>query len=341
MKRIALVMFCVLLLLMAGSASATTVFYTAKSLTGGGATALDFIDGASLNDDDVALVDDGTNFYIYHLEATSGQTEDSPYIISPDSNAGTKRWILLNVKYGDQLGTGVVKRPRFEWKDADEIYIFPGEYIIEDTSGNRKRVFWNEKLTFQFQNLAASDFSYLYIDWSSLPASTVAEIDETNFVDTTTEATYSESKGASYNSDDLCVTGCLTNGSSQLLEFFHDGGALCLYATDIVEYNSLPNTNFGDTNIDMSSSVPSFATRALVRFHISYDDGPATYYWRKDGQADSTGHRIAGVGADSTKASIVDEVITSSSQVIEAKESADTANNLLVQVTGWYFPHGM
>lgn len=72
-------------------------FYGAVSLTGGSDGALDKIDGSVLADGDGAIVVDATNNIIYHytLDSGSGAAESSPDIVSPDTNAGTKRWILV------------------------------------------------------------------------------------------------------------------------------------------------------------------------------------------------------------------------------------------------------
>ena len=75
-------------------------FYGVIALTGGGVGALDAIDGASLNDKDGALVITETSVYHYFLDDDSGAAEDSPDVIKPDNNAGTKRWILKNVAGG-------------------------------------------------------------------------------------------------------------------------------------------------------------------------------------------------------------------------------------------------
>lgn len=69
--------------------------YGATALTGGGATALDSIDGADLSDGDAATVITDAGVYWYHLNATSAATENSPFRIAPDSNAGDKRWHLV------------------------------------------------------------------------------------------------------------------------------------------------------------------------------------------------------------------------------------------------------
>ena len=71
-----------------------TKTYTKYVLTGGGTGALDAIDGDVLANDYRAIVITDDNAYHYILDATSGETEDGFNVIAPDSNAGTKRWIL-------------------------------------------------------------------------------------------------------------------------------------------------------------------------------------------------------------------------------------------------------
>jgi len=73
---------------------ANNIYYSKVLLTGGGATALDSIDGDSLTDGDFAYVHIAGIRYTYRLNATSGAAEASPSVIAPDTNAGTKRWIL-------------------------------------------------------------------------------------------------------------------------------------------------------------------------------------------------------------------------------------------------------
>lgn len=68
--------------------------YQKTALTGGTATSLDGINGSSLTDGDFAYVMVSNVLYTYVLNASSGATESTPDVVSPDSNAGTKRWIL-------------------------------------------------------------------------------------------------------------------------------------------------------------------------------------------------------------------------------------------------------
>ena len=73
---------------------ANKIYWSKTALIGGTADALDSIDGAGLTDGDFAHVVAGGKIYIYKLDEGSGATESSPDVITPDANAGTKRWIL-------------------------------------------------------------------------------------------------------------------------------------------------------------------------------------------------------------------------------------------------------
>lgn len=110
------VFFCTLLIACSLFASSKT--YTKSALTGGTSGALDSIDGSSLSDGDRAIVFTSTYYYIYYLDSDNAGTESSPNIISPDSNAGTKRWVLIS-------------DPNLEISVGDN-----GQIKIGDTTGN-------------------------------------------------------------------------------------------------------------------------------------------------------------------------------------------------------------
>lgn len=78
---------------------ATTYF---KNLpNGGSANALDSVDGTGLSDGDRGVVISSTNTYFYKLDDDAGGSEDaiSYTLITPDTNAGTKRWVLETIIY--------------------------------------------------------------------------------------------------------------------------------------------------------------------------------------------------------------------------------------------------
>jgi hypothetical protein len=72
-----------------------------RALTGGGADALDSVDGTdrgdgnALQDLDLAFSVDTSIFYVHQLDAYSALPESVPDVIKPDTNAGDKRWILI------------------------------------------------------------------------------------------------------------------------------------------------------------------------------------------------------------------------------------------------------
>jgi chemotaxis protein histidine kinase CheA len=100
-------------------------FYPAVALTGGGTGALDKIDGMDLSDLDAAMVVTGNKAYFYTLDDSSGASESSPGVISPDTNAGNKRWILKgNALIGDYKGN---------WA-ASTAYVT--RELVKDTSNN-------------------------------------------------------------------------------------------------------------------------------------------------------------------------------------------------------------
>lgn len=111
-----------------------------ETQTGGAANALDSIDGDGLSDGDIAFVFAGAALYGYRLNATSGATEDSPYVVSPDSNAGTKRWILQTIPWQTDVGevffhSNLVNDPqRLAWHVGTETAIGPGQRTTDEQS---------------------------------------------------------------------------------------------------------------------------------------------------------------------------------------------------------------
>ena len=76
-------------------------WYNATSHVGGTDNTADSINGQNLADGDKLIVATTTNTYFYTLDVDSAAAEEatSYTVISPDSNAGDKRWILETVVY--------------------------------------------------------------------------------------------------------------------------------------------------------------------------------------------------------------------------------------------------
>jgi hypothetical protein len=90
-----IISYILVILLFSTPCFAVPRWYNATSLTGGGTAALDSINGQNLNDGDIAIVVTSTHKYYYLLDADASATEASPQFINPDSNAGTKSWVLI------------------------------------------------------------------------------------------------------------------------------------------------------------------------------------------------------------------------------------------------------
>jgi hypothetical protein len=73
---------------------ATPKLWYATARATGGAKSLDSIDGDSLTDLDVGIVLANSIFWLYLLDDDASGTESDPGIINPDTNPGTKSWIL-------------------------------------------------------------------------------------------------------------------------------------------------------------------------------------------------------------------------------------------------------
>ena len=94
LKKLSLLL---LILLFSANAYAVIGAKGASCLTGGTTGCLDSFDGSTLNDGDIAIVQVSDVFYFYILDSTSAATESSPKVISPDSSAGNKRWLLKGI----------------------------------------------------------------------------------------------------------------------------------------------------------------------------------------------------------------------------------------------------
>ena len=121
-------------------------FFGATSLTGGGTGAMDAIDGSTLIDGDICDVTIAASdiMHRYTLSAASGAAESSPTIISPDANAGTKRWLLVKIvsKDGVTLYDGTnIGHVQF---DTNELELYNERHsgvvklMVEDAAGNKE-----------------------------------------------------------------------------------------------------------------------------------------------------------------------------------------------------------
>ena len=84
-----------------------TLIYGFTSLNVADGNSLKELDGATLNDGDMALGIYNSMKCFYQLDESSGATESLPDIVSPSLNAGTKRWILKAYLVADITANGL------------------------------------------------------------------------------------------------------------------------------------------------------------------------------------------------------------------------------------------
>jgi hypothetical protein len=243
---------------------------------------------------------------------------------------------------------GYLRRAKFTWKDADEIYINSGMYHYSGVS--EQIMIIESQLTFQFgsagsnadsTDLCANDIFYLAIDASVVESGTTTVLSAAMLSATTGTPAYSQDKLGYYIGNDRVIAGFLTNTSSGVSEFFHDGGDFFGYAGQIED---LAATDIDTTWTDVTLTGPSFAQKFNCSFVVySAVENLKSAYWRTNGQVATTGHTYyqwsAANGHYQSPAFSV--VTTDSSQKIEIKHSASDSSTSAVYTHGYYFPSGM
>ncbi len=133
MKKLTLFIIGLVFLLAAPSAWAFETRY-ADAVFGGQAGAMDAINGSDVSDGDHCEVVDAVSGYksIYVLDADSGAAQNPPFVVTPITNAGTKRWILWSLKAQnletEALTAGSVPQYR-------EVFIPASAFIPLNTGG--------------------------------------------------------------------------------------------------------------------------------------------------------------------------------------------------------------
>jgi hypothetical protein len=312
--------------------------YYRSARTGGGGTALDGIDGSGLSDNDFAIVLDNTleRALLYRLDADLAQSEADPVIITPDANAGNKRWILQNPSI---IPPTVVQRAKFVYNGGSTAYtvtVSAAQYMCKE-----KHCRWITTLTSgAIGSPSASTWYYLYLDYSAITSGKAITASE--LIWSSTAPTWSDTYRGWYNGDDLCIFAVLTNGTpTNILEFFHAGGDLVMFADGIVEASGIaPSTTW--TDVDVASSVPAMCTQPLISIQGGYvSSGNWLGMWRTNGQTGTTGHYLIGVN-DYTRIPVNQlRVHTDSSRIFEVKWDGANSGTMTITVDGWHFPVGM
>lgn len=231
------------------------------------------------------------------------------------------------------FGRVAMNRAKFTRKDADEIYL--GAFGCSHVGTREQIVYSNAQLTYQFSNLAASDWSYLYLDDSAIVTAGTNVITASELIDSTAEPTWSDAKHGWYNGNDRCIFAVLTDSSSNILSFFHEGN-IVFFDTEIVDLN---DADIDLVWTDVSLTLPKFSTIANIYFKVGGAPATTIAKWRTNG---STGSHEAGLDAITDVKSVKHQiVITDANQIIEVVHDVSDTSILKIATQAWHFSTGM
>lgn len=248
---------------------------------------------------------------------------------------------------------GFVRRPKFRWKDADEIYIGPGCYHHGGSTRDRL-CWWNSELTYKFgsggdnahsDDLGNNQWHYLFIYDDHVNVLASNELTATCFSNDTTAPTWSDTYHGWYTGNNRCIGAFRTSGAGAILEFFNDGGNDIFFADKIA--NSEGAVDSDTTWTDMTFIMPPICNKALVNFYCNYpaEATPSKFLWRTNGQAGTSGHRAASTyfsGSDMIyQAENTTIVFADSSGKIEVKSDVSSTASIEGQIDAYYLPVGM
>jgi hypothetical protein len=265
----------------------------------------------------------GATGVVEHIvgDATSGTL----YLTTRNSTAYVNNEALTGSGSGAATADGA--------SSQNAVVLHPAAYHHSGTTN--QIVYWQSKIAYEFANLAAADWSYLYLDDSAIVTANSPVITATQLIDATTEPARSFTKFGQYSGNDKCIFAVKT-GSSKILEFYHSGEFVS-YGASILDIN---DQDVDNAWADGSSalSMPKFSTMANVGLVGTSGDTTGYLLYRPNG-SQANGTRIltatAGSATDHTPANI----ITDSSQLIELNFGGAPSTNLFdIYTNGWYFP---
>ena len=304
------------------------IVYYKSGITGGTSDDLDGIDGSGISADDLCVVANDLYVVWYKCVATS-DSEDSPWLIRPDTNPGSLGW-ALQMQTGQDFGH--LMRPRFEWVDNTHIYVGAGRYHLY----NYGTVVWDTRLTI-LADTATNTWSYLYLDYSDINSDGVLQIDNSYWTWSSTAPTYYHIRGGWYNGDDRCIFAVYLDGSGHVKEFFHDGGRLVQYGESVADSTTVPTTSFSSYTL----TVPAIARAAQLA--ITFRDAATNdLYYRMVGGASSTGINLGQTLTTAENLCLLGKFLVNvSSQSVAFRAGSSGGDGFSLRTCGFYLPEGM
>jgi hypothetical protein len=177
---------------------------------------------------------------------------------------------------------------------------------------------------------AAQTIHYIYIDDSAVVSAGTTLLTASEFLNDTTAPTYSHSKHGWYNGSDRCIGAVLANASDEVIEFYVQSDDLFIFGGTLPEERASAAAPDSEEDLDISSTIPAFSTRARLRITAT-DDGFALQSANGTGNSPDS-YMLASTNAD---ASYIMDVCTSSDQHIFITGSG--TNTITIAVIGFWF----
>jgi hypothetical protein len=186
----------------------------------------------------------------------------------------------------------------------------------------------------QSDALGANEIHYIYIDDSAVVAAGTGQLTAAEFINSTDVPSFSDSKHGWYasgltntSSNDRCIGAVLTDASSLVLGFSVVSGQFYRYNEPVVEFaTAAVGTTFA--SLDVSSSVPSFATMCKLRV-TNVTAGLALYFDTVSSAVTPEAHTFSTANAPYTF-----DVSLSTSQLFYYYGSG--ANDVDMDIVGYY-----
>lgn len=246
---------------------------------------------------------------------------------------------------------GFLSRSKFIWKDADEIYIDPGVYDHRGTSN--QMVQWNSQLTFvagsggsnpDSTDLGASEAHYIYIDDSAVVTLGSSILTASEFINSTTAPTWSDSKHGFYNGSDRCIFAFVTRSGNVINEFFQLSDSVVLPQGLSIFAGVDPDTTWTTGTV---TNAPNFGdnSTAIIQFQVLVTTGGTTneFSWRKFGGGSGLATVLLRTNNSTTNFDYLQyhPITLDASSRFEYRFNASTDTTVSARLAGYKFPDGM
>ncbi len=244
--------------------------------------------------------------------------------------------------HGGPLGINTGQRMEMTFKDADELYINPGAYYIQNNANDPGLTFWsNAILTFAFSGLGASENQYLYADYSAIIAKDFGEVDATCFLNSNSAPTWDNDRQGWYSTDDLCIWGIPTNAASEIYPFVQIDNEVYYFEFETI-FDLMDGVDIDTSWLSYTADIPAFSQLAYYFFLWGSASPLAGYLYTKP-TSFTTAQYSGLVYTDGVVEHMSENawIVTDSSQSFDLKSSASSALLAYFQSCGFTLGRGM